>query len=185
MLEKRINPNTIGFAALIVLLGALNGAGTARAIWKAAGEYERRKTKERRRADSELGYDTMKVVLSRLEKSGLVEKTGTGLWQIVERAKVLVLAAQAREENTDRGKNTARDTIIIFDIPEKDRKKRAYLRFELIALGFGLLQKSVWIGPGPLPKEFIEYMRKLRLFSYVHIFSIKKKGTISSAIDAS
>lgn len=37
--------------------------------------------------------------------------------------------------------------IIVFDIPEKKRKARDALRFEIKKLGFFELQKSVWIYP--------------------------------------
>ncbi len=181
--RTKINPQTIGFAALVVLLAGMNGAGTARAVWRAVAAYEKRKARERRKAgqSTALGFDTMKVVLSRLQKDGLVEKTGTGLWRIAERAKALVVTAQAREEKTARLKIAPKDTVVIFDVPEKEHKKRAYLRIELVALGFQLLQKSVWIGPGPLPREFIDYLRREDLFPHVHVFGIKKRGTISSA----
>jgi len=181
--RTKINPQTIGFAALVVLLAATDGAGTARTVWKMVAAHHKRKTREREkiRQAAAIGYDTMKVVLSRLQKDGLVEKTGTGLWKIAERAKSLVVTVQAQEEKTARLKSAPKDTVVIFDVPEKDHKKRAYLRIELVSLGFELLQKSVWIGPGPLPKEFIDYLRKADLFPHVHILSIKKRGTVSSA----
>lgn len=43
--------------------------------------------------------------------------------------------------------------IIIFDIPEEDKKIRETLRFHLRHLGFKELQKSVFIYPYPCDKE--------------------------------
>ena len=45
--------------------------------------------------------------------------------------------------------------LIIFDIPEKYRHKRVWLRKYLINLGFQMLQKSVWIGKYEVPEDFI------------------------------
>ena len=40
--------------------------------------------------------------------------------------------------------------VILFDIPEVDRKSRRSLRQKLQAGGFGCLQRSAWISPDPL-----------------------------------
>lgn len=41
--------------------------------------------------------------------------------------------------------------LIIFDIKEKDRNKRDFLRYRLKEYGYYQLQKSVWIGFHPIP----------------------------------
>lgn len=46
--------------------------------------------------------------------------------------------------------------IIIFDVPEKLRGKRDFLRKELKEFGFMQLQKSAWVYPYPLPQEFTD-----------------------------
>ena len=68
--------------------------------------------------------------------------------------------------------------LVIFDIPERERKKRDAIRLELIASTFKQLQKSVWIGHHPLPPDFPELLDELRLRGKVHIFTIGKKGTL-------
>ena len=55
--------------------------------------------------------------------------------------------------------------IVIFDIPEIRKNKRNWLRGDLMALGFMQLQKSVWFGPAPLPKKFIEYLNDTNLYN--------------------
>ena len=69
--------------------------------------------------------------------------------------------------------------LVIFDVPEKHRKKRDVLRINLIASDFKQLQKSVWVGYSPLPKDFIELITDLRLDKMVHIFDVKNKGTLA------
>lgn len=51
--------------------------------------------------------------------------------------------------------------VVIFDVAEKRRKKRDYLREKLKSLGFGMLQESVWISPFPIENELIELFQTL------------------------
>ena len=69
--------------------------------------------------------------------------------------------------------------LVIFDIPEKERRKRDAIRAELGAAGFRQLQKSVWYAEQPLPEDFLELLDALALKPHVHIFSIRQSGTIS------
>lgn len=71
--------------------------------------------------------------------------------------------------------------LVIFDIPERQRKKRDAMRYELAATGFRQLQKSVWIGEHPLPQEFIELVEALDIRRYVNFFSIRDEGTLGGS----
>jgi len=44
--------------------------------------------------------------------------------------------------------------MVLFDIPEKKRKIRNWVRLQLKLWEFEMIQQSVWLGKGPLPKEF-------------------------------
>lgn len=68
--------------------------------------------------------------------------------------------------------------IVIFDIPEKERRKRDWLRDVLKNLEFKMLQKSVWAGKIKLPKVFLEDLEKLNLLSFVEIFAISRTGSL-------
>jgi len=68
--------------------------------------------------------------------------------------------------------------IVCFDIPEKERKKRRWIREELLSLEYQPLQKSVWVGFAPLPEDFFEDLDLLSLRDHIHLFSVGKKGTI-------
>ncbi len=69
-------------------------------------------------------------------------------------------------------------TIIAFDVPEKERKKRNWIRMSLINMEFSSLQKSLWVAHGSVAEEFIHALRERDMLDYVHIFSVDKKGTI-------
>lgn len=173
-----MNNKTANALALAALIGMTSGKGGAKAIWSMVREHQRKKAQ----VDKLMGYDAMRVTLYRLQKDGLVEKGGLRIWKITKRGKALMKTIAMAIPSPSMAMRIKRNTIVMFDIPEQDKEKRAQLRAELIGLGFELLQKSVWIGGGPLPKEFIEYLRQLQLLSHVHIFSIHKTGTISDVV---
>ncbi|MFA6494758.1 MAG: hypothetical protein WC246_00095 [Candidatus Paceibacterota bacterium] len=72
----------------------------------------------------------------------------------------------------------ARWILIVFDIPEGKRDKRAWLRATLITMEFIMIQKSVWMGKLILPRSFIDDLREQEIHTYVQILEITKRGTI-------
>jgi len=65
--------------------------------------------------------------------------------------------------------------FIIFDIPEKKKKVREWIRAQIKNWGFEMIQKSVWISFGPLPKEFEEKLKILGVNDGVKIYNLQKK----------
>lgn len=64
--------------------------------------------------------------------------------------------------------------IVVFDIAEKKRAVRDGLRAKLKSLGFGMLQRSVWISPYHFEEEMREYLERVGLGESVFVFSGKK-----------
>jgi len=64
--------------------------------------------------------------------------------------------------------------IAVFDIPEKQRKARDLLRTKLIELGFGMMQKSVWINPYHFEEDLREFLELHGLGDSVFVLSAKK-----------
>lgn len=122
---------------------------------------------------------TIRTTLYRLKKSGLVENKSR-IWKITKkgaafldkRLRLKLLHFQPIS------KSKKKDIIIIFDIPENERKKRNWLRNELKSLGFMLIQKSVWLGPSPLPKEFIKYLNKIDIVPHLRFFRVNEDDLI-------
>lgn len=73
-------------------------------------------------------------------------------------------------------------TIVTFDIPESERRKRDWLRSVLKNLGFRFIQKSVFMGKIKIPKDFLNDVDRLGLTSFVEIFEISKTGTLKHLI---
>jgi len=63
--------------------------------------------------------------------------------------------------------------MVLFDIPEKKRKTRNWLRLQLKLWDFEMLQQSVWLGKGPLSKEFTNRLLLLDISKCVKIFKIQ------------
>ena len=67
--------------------------------------------------------------------------------------------------------------MVLFDIPERKRKIRNWLRLQLKLWDFEMLQQSVWLGKGPLPKEFNMRLRFLDISECVKTFKIQSVKT--------
>ncbi len=155
---------------------------------KRRGEREVRVAKERERLAERQRCVNL---LCALKRDGLVDVSGDqkkkkwtltlkGVW------KLRLLRKRAEEAPLPKTAYTrrpaARFVIVVFDIPEHERRKRRWLRGVLGNLGFRMLQKSVWVGKVNVPEEFIDDLRKLRLMSFVEIFEISKTGSLRQLV---
>jgi len=129
---------------------------------------------------------SVRNVIYNLKKDGFIEyeKTSKGRKiTITNKGKKLVskvkrnILPPTRYKDKD-SKDSKSLKIIIFDIPEKERRKRAWLRSAITNLGFKQLQQSVWAGNKAIPKSFLKDLKDLRILKFVEIFSIDKLGTI-------
>lgn len=82
------------------------------------------------------------------------------------------LFAKIKEKPTGETK-----VMVLFDIPEIKRKTRNWLRLQLKLWDFEMLQQSVWLGKGPLPKEFNSRLKLLDINEGVKIFKIQSVKT--------
>lgn len=63
--------------------------------------------------------------------------------------------------------------VVVYDISEETRKVRDRFRWKLKQLGFGLLQKSVWISPHDFLKELKEFLKINHLDKKILILQTK------------
>lgn len=71
-------------------------------------------------------------------------------------------------------KNKPKDLLLIYDIPEGRKKERDWFRRQLKNLDFFMIQRSVWVGPSPLPSDFIFYLKRIGLYKEFKIFKLAK-----------
>ena len=181
---------------LEIIVGVVGGAGDVVEAFLRAGygaSYSRYnrvlgQLHDERAMEDAKRIETQRVqsMIYKLKKSGLVKTEDRGgkhltLLTIRGKEKLNKLRAQ---NNTRLPASTypheahARFTIVTFDIAERDRRKRGWLRDVLKNLTFTMLQKSVWIGKVKIPETLLEDLRKLRLLGPVEIFEISKGGTL-------
>lgn len=72
------------------------------------------------------------------------------------------------------GNDSPRNLILMFDIPEARKAEREWLRRQLAAFGYTMIQKSVWVGPSPLPLEFKSYLKRIGLNGNVKMFKLAR-----------
>ena len=170
------NSMTCAILACVAELGetTLNGFFPSKyphaAIWRPLLGLERGEKIKRR---------TISTILWRLQQQGLVERTGakkTAKWRVTPHGMEKLNQKEAQSRSKPVSDGIMR--LVIFDIPENERRKRDVIRAELIGYGFEQLQKSVWIGRCPIPEDFIILMDTLMLNGKVHIFSVRDQGTI-------
>ena len=121
-------------------------------------------------------------MLWKLRKQGLIEKQNKR-WRITQKGKEHKIAILARWkiELPSRKYNPEKSEelkLVIFDVPEKERRKRVWLRYALLRLGFKRLQKSVWVGRVKIPESFLKDLNRINLLEYVEIFAITKTGSL-------
>jgi len=70
--------------------------------------------------------------------------------------------------------NAPKNLIIMYDIPHNLKKERDWFRRHLIKFGYIMIQKSVWVGPSPLPKDFLNYLKEIKIGNKFKTFKLAK-----------
>lgn len=138
-------------------------------------------------AESYREYQRFYTLLNKLRCDGLVVNEGkrrAAIWKITEKgiAKLKKIQNKTPLISTPpvyKGGKGEKLYVISYDIPERERHKRVWLRAALLSLGFSPLQKSVWVGKRLIPEDFIHDLRKWDMVRYVHIFEVSKSGTLT------
>ncbi|MCX6717137.1 MAG: CRISPR-associated endonuclease Cas2 [Candidatus Taylorbacteria bacterium] len=70
------------------------------------------------------------------------------------------------------GSSSPKDLLVIYDIPFEKRKERDWFRRHLQKFDYVMVQKSVWVGPSPLPKDFLNYVKSIGLSKQLKTFKL-------------
>jgi DNA-binding transcriptional regulator PaaX len=166
---------------LIDIADVLLGAGYGKSAYiRADSEKLRWKDLER------MGRQRYYNLLYNLKKQGFIKeaiKEDKRIFVITDKGRKMLsfLVKRKKEElpnSTYSYESSSKFVIITFDVPEKEKRKREWLRSSLKHLGLKMVQKSVWLGKVKIPKEFLEDIRRLRLIEYLEIFEITKTGSL-------
>ncbi len=71
-------------------------------------------------------------------------------------------------------KDTPKDLLVMFDIPQEKKGEREWFRWQLKQADYVMIQKSVWVGPSPLPKEFLKYLETIGLKDLIKTFKLAR-----------
>lgn len=122
------------------------------------------------------------AILCRLRKQGLVARRGKrrrSYWSLSAKGKLTLEGIEPKSNPLAHLPPLDKiPRLVIFDIPERERKKRDAIRQELLACDFRQLQKSVWLGYRPLPEDFFGLLDEFNLKKCVHILTVRDTGTI-------
>ncbi len=76
-------------------------------------------------------------------------------------------------------KSNPKNLIVMYDIPHGLKKERDWFRRHLIRFGFIMIQKSIWVGPSPLPKDFLAYLKEIKIGDKFKTFKLAKSYNLS------
>ena len=104
--------------------------------------------------------------MSRLKKENYICADGEYL-RLLPKSKEYLKRRQDRLKvfSFEFKKDAPRNLLVMFDIPEEKKAEREWFRFHLKRFNFVMIQRSVWVGPSPLPKEFSDYEKKIGLIT--------------------
>jgi len=109
-----------------------------------------------------------------LDKNGFIEKSGNNYIinkngkDYLNKNKKLQLKNFGVVENKG-----PKNLLLLYDIPENKKNERDWFRRTLIKFSFIMIQRSVWVGPSPLPKEFLEYVKSIGLKDSIKTFKLE------------
>lgn len=125
-------------------------------------------------------FCSAKILIRRLERDGIISvdkkknikitKSGLKKYKnsLLYPASPLSYVAQ----------DSSRVVIVAFDVPEKQRNKRDFIRRAFQSIGFKLIQRSVLFGYKKIPEDLLKDLEVIGALVYVQIFEVSKEGTL-------
>lgn len=115
---------------------------------------------------------TIRQTIGRMQKHGLVKKE-KNKYTLTLLGKSIAKYILGRKK-IFRNKWDKKHRVVIFDIPEKKKHLRNWLREELYLLKYEKLQKSVFVGKFPLPKDLIKEIKNKKINKFVDYLLVEK-----------
>lgn len=110
---------------------------------------------------------------NRLHREGYID-TSNSSYLINKKGKEFLSNYKKRYlKNFETSKNEGpKNLLLLYDIPEDKKNERDWFRRTLIKFGFVMIQRSVWVGPSPIPKEFLDYVKSIGLKDSIKTFKL-------------
>lgn len=107
----------------------------------------------------------------RLTKNGYLEKQPDGYKLLM---KGRLYRGNSHQLIYEKPKGSKK-VLVIFDIVESKKKTREWLRSQLKWWNFKMIQRSVWLGEGPLPQGFKKRLKELGIEKSVIVFGLRSE----------
>ena len=125
-------------------------------------------------------YQTLANECSSLQKRGFVKKINEEYFITMKGEEFLENGKDPLKKFSSAfTKDTPKDLLVIYDISEEKKREREWFRFQLRKFHFIMIQRSVWVGPSPLPKEFLIYLKQIKINESFKTFRLAKGYEIS------
>lgn len=131
--------------------------------------------------------DSLYVTVHRMTKADLIERViekGDAKFRITSKGKK-DLVRSFPLINLQHKKWDKKWRVVFFDIPEEIRGARDVLRAKLRELGFGAVQKSVFLSAHPFEDDMREFLKSQKLsdFAYLFISDAELSGNVKSLVN--
>jgi len=125
-------------------------------------------------ADLDAESQAVRSALSRLKRRGVLlskHQANSAGYSLAN--STLEVIAEGDERIFKPNRSTIDDgwVVVVFSVPESERKKRHLLRSSLTRLGFGTAAPGVWLAPGNLADVTRHTLDRRNLSEYVDIFT--------------
>jgi len=113
--------------------------------------------------------------IARLKKNNLIESK-YNKWSLTKKGKKYFESKRmlSKKFSSPFIISSPKNLILMFDIPEFKKAERNWLRWHLKEFKYFMIQKSVWVGPSPLPKNFNTHLKEMGLEKYIKTFRLAK-----------
>lgn len=129
--------------------------------------------------------NTFRSCVHRLHRAGLIKRDYNSIISLTEegekRALFAFIEAESALHKAGEAKWDGGWRIVFFDIPEKNRKYRDYLRKVLKLVGFKEFQRSIWAYPYPVPGFLKDLMSEINIKPHIKFIttnSISDEGDL-------
>jgi len=118
---------------------------------------------------------SLRGTVDRLARNGMINKEKTGIILSLKGRKYVEKRIDMLESFEPPKNSSKKKTLLVmFDILTDRKAEREWFRWHLKKFGYIMVQKSVWVGPDPLPEDFKEYVKKINLKDCIKTFKLAK-----------